>query len=307
MEQGEQLTDGELLRIAESLKANPGEKIPDYLSSDDKKTVKELLDILYARDKAVKLYLCKISYLDALKKAQDLKAQQQAQRNEAARRYENYKGYATTAAKIRQASQKAIEYLNSEYMRATDGIQKAVFNLGNDLFLCLDSRPSKRKMTVKLSENPTVLEEEPASRYIRARVYREFGSDESPFGKKMGLEERERIQTYLKETNSPFAFKAFAVSAEAKDAAVDNLCADTEVLGNISKKLADEMDRRAKKQRKAAQSMQGKAYGFQTKEYYEAMADVPVKQERLRVACGWYIVAAVGDWITQFGQSLMNG
>ena len=311
MIEGEQLTDAELLRIAESIKSDKNKKIPDYLSDEDKKTVKELLDILYARDKAVKTYFCKLQYLDALKKAQDLKQAQESKKLEAQRRYKDYKDYAVTAAKIRDASQKATAYLNSGYAIATESIQKAVVNLGHDLFLCLDSRPSKRKVALKTMGPPTAdgrseVVYEPSARYIRARVYRDFGSDELPFGKQMSIEERERLQAYLKETRSPFTFTAFTASAQAKDAAVDNLLANPEALGDVSKKLSAELDRRAQEQRKASQSMRGKAYGYQTKEYYESIKDVDVKRERLRLASGWYVVAAVGDLLCQFAQSLMN-
>lgn len=297
MGEGEQLSDGELLRIAESIKSK-NSKIPDYLSEDDKKTVKELLDILYARDKAVKLYFTKIQYLDAAKRAQDLRATQEAKRLESMRRYKEYKA-------IMRAAQGVTDYLDGGYMRATESVEKIVLALGNDLFFCLDSRPFKRRFAVTM-EGPEKVEE-PMGRYIRGRIYRDFGSDELPFGKKMTLEEQERFKAYCKESRSPFTFKAFTVAAEAKNYATDNLLANPEALGAIGRTLSKEMDRRAREQRKTEQSMRGKAYGYQTKEYYEAMRDESVKKERLRLASVWYIVAAAGDLLCQFGQSLMNG
>lgn len=312
MVQGEQLTDGELLRIAESVKNNPGKKIPEYLSDDDKDAVKRLLDILLAREQAVKVYIYRVNYLDALKRAQDLKQQQANLKNEATKRYRDYKDYALTASKIKESTQKIVSYLNSGYAQAREGFEKAILNVGNDLFLCLDSRPSKRKNRIKVAGPPTAdgreaTIEEPASRYIRARVYRDFGNDETPFGKVRDKEAEERLKAYLKERRSPFAFDAFTISAEAKNAATENLLKNPDALGEIGEKLSAEMDKRAEEQRRKGKSLQGKAYGFQTKEYYEAMRDEKEKREQLRTAAMWYTIAAAGDLFTRIGQALING
>lgn len=286
MDQSEQLSNAQLLRIAESIHDDPKKTIPEYLPEDDRRAVKELLDVLYAKDKAVKTYWMQMHYLDLKKAAGEKAIEADRRRLEMRKQYLDAKSYVIGKRNLEAALLRLNNSIGTSADVFQSNLKSATIVLGDDLFAAFKKRRSRG-----------------VGQWIEARVWRDYGSDaafDAPSGDKL-----QPVRDFLDKAQSPNKLRAFNVGdmclAIAKSK-LDELGGGTQALAAI---WADEMEKSQKYVLRQANRAKG-WLGSSTKEYYAAKREADEQLERTKLAGKWYIVASVGDLLIQLGSSLMN-
>ena len=308
------LNEAEALAIAYDIKQNPHDEkvLTDYLSEDEKKLVKVALKYLYASDKAMRTFCLKVKYLDAQREAYraQLKATSTAIRAYAQKvRFTNLsRGYnqimkmaEANLAKCTKNEQQVIRNLNkqinaiwSDYQDAAapylkvhkdkNGERTGVTGPWRLMHRLYSARDSSNTVNTFIEMNKYILAnglKDPMAREDLAA----FKRQRAKIAKQLGV-----ISPGLAKATTHF-YKEFDKITDACRKAF-NVPLKTKSLGvqvNIAR---------------------GKMYAWQGSSVEETANAMEAKRksdeagERLQLAGMWYIVAAMGDVLTELAQNL---
>ena len=300
MERGEQLNSAELLEIAQEVK-NGGE-MPAGLTEEEKEGVREILDVLYASDKAVKVYWIRMAYLDKLKAAEAKKAEAQRYSAWALRSQMKVSEYYGKLRAIDSSYKKARASLDAEARKNINRINEQAEDMRKMLTRTLRSVSKRISERTKFTFGQI---QHDVNVYVETLTLNQclLEGNHKEAAASLGArltELGDKINSVCG-TDSYLGWAITDYKQKLSDMAVAIYKEYGVPLGRVYRNLAVRMNI-AKKSSIRAERLYREKYG----EYLQAAAEAKVEGKRTNLAGKWYIIAACGEMLAELGQSLMN-
>ena len=287
-----QLDQQTLLDIAKKMADDPSEKMPDYLTANEEDAVKDLIKILRASQLAMKTYVQKTIYLDSYKAQLDrqrLALKAVANRNQAYSthwaQYQQMRGL--MAAVERNYSKLSADAALSAWALEQD-IGDAVSDIADTLIGHGILPPDRRDA---INDTMAMLE---------SGLYLKKSNDpDGASAYQLGFKRFAEIADKAKSA-APNVASLFQQQVRRWGEAVADLNRSYGIVAPESRdrltRMVDDLGRTA--QRSAA------AVGVAINDYNESVKLTEIQRQRTITMGKWYIVAAMGDVLSELGQNL---
>lgn len=298
---GQQLDQQQLMSIAKELVDKPTEKMPDYLTKAEEETVKGLVKTLRASQLAMKTYIQKMNYNDALRKQIAIEEQLAKNLERAIRAKAEHATKWSLMIRLTKRMKRALSDLDKANLRAVMELQSEI-----------DMQRSKIvRLFIKNGIPPSsALFREGKEARMNERLYyylnQTFFGNENEF---RSLKEEDAmvaahgrlisLRDNLRVTNPSLAAAAEQMSQRMYDAenllfAVYSL-PDADVHSALGVRISS-----ASKEMRAA----GKEAARLGAELPKQRALTEIERQRTLAMGGWYIVAAMAETFIELGQEL---
>lgn len=295
---GAQLNEAEALEVATQIKKDPASKkaCTDYLTEEEKEAVEVALKYLYAADKAMRTYWIKIAYLDKQRAAYQAQCKATsacirtiAQTTRATNMVIGYESILNRATKnLTECTRNEVKVIN--------GIRKQIDSLYADYLhevraaKGFDSRKLLRSKNSITNLN-TLVE---MNRYILSNGIKDPFAEED-------LKEAKAARVKLAkslEATSPGLAKATTYFYKQ----FDRITESARKAFNVPTSM-DKLGYRVETEVSNKKAWQDTQVEMNAKAW-RAEQEAKQEQERLQLAGKWYLVAAMGDALTELAQSL---
>lgn len=286
------LDQQDLMDIAKELADNPEKKMPDYLTKNEEEAVKELVKTLRASQLAMKTYVEKTIFLDSYK------AQLDRQRIALKAVADRDQAYSTHWAQYQQMRrllagvERNYSKLSADAALSAWALEQDIDNAVSDIADTLIGHgilPPDRRDAIK--DTLAVLE---------SGLYLKRSNDpDGASAYKLGLDRFKEIADSVKSA-APNIASMFNHHVRRWGEAVSNL---NQAYGIVAPESRERLTRMVDDLGGTAQQSAA-AVGVAREEYNESVKLTEIHRQRTIAMGKWYIVAAMGDVLTELGQNL---
>lgn len=295
---GKQLNEAEALEVATQIKKDPTNKkaYTDYLTDEEKEAVEVALKYLYASDKAMKTYWIKVAYLDKQRAAYQAQLKASSAYLRTVAQTIRAGNMLRSVEAIQQRTSKALADCTKNEAQTIANIRKQIDSIYADYLVevrAVKGFDSRKLLSSKGSiTNLNMLVE--MNRYILSNGLKDNAA-------KQDLKEAKQARVKLAkslEAVSPGLAKATTHFYKQ----FDQITESCRKAFNVPTST-DKLNYRLATEIKHKQSWQDTEVEMNT-QAWRAESKAKGEQEKLQLAGKWYIVAAMGDALTELAANL---